>query len=315
MTTNLPQSNHFTLHQLADGIYAAISIEGYGATSNAGIVDLGDRTLIFDTFLTPQAAEDLHAAAAHLTGRPASIVINSHWHGDHMQGNCIFAPDVTLISTGRTRELMATSGDEGIDWTKVHAPAQLQSLMRQLDEEQDEGKRQELALKVSENREVVETLWKLALRLPNATFGGWLTLHGTRRTVELHSEKGHTESDAYLLLPEEKLAFMGDLLFVQSHPWMGDGNPNEWLHSLHVLDMLDLQTIVPGHGPLGTRADFDAERSYIETLLKLADEAVKSGKTADQAADTPIPAEFASWRWREGFAYNMQFLHTSLSRR
>ncbi len=314
--TTLPTSKHFTLHQLAEGVYAALSIEGYGATSNAGIVDLGDRTLIFDTFLTPQAAEDLRDAATHLTGRPVSMVINSHWHGDHMQGNGIFAPDVALIATERTRELMATSGDEGIDWTKVNAPAQLQSLMRQLEEAQDPAQREDLALKVSENKEVVETLWKLTLRLPNETFTNRLVFHGTKRTAELVTYGGgHTESDAFLLLPAEKLAFMGDLLFVQSHLWMGDGNPDEWLRIIDRLEMLDVETVVPGHGPLGTKADFATERGYIHALLKLAEEAIMSGKTADQAADAPIPAEYASWRWREGFAYNMPFLHKYLSKR
>ncbi len=315
MSTHLPQSKHFTLHQLADGIYAAISIEGYGATSNSGIVDLGDRTLVFDTFLTPQAAEDLRDAATHLTGRPVSIVVNSHWHGDHIQGNCIFAPDAALIATGRTRELMATRADEDIDWTRVNAPAQLQSLMRQLEEEQDAAKREDLALKVSENREVVETLWKLTLRLPTETFADRLVFHGTKRSAELLTYGGgHTESDAFLLLPGEKLAFMGDLLFVQSHLWMGHGNPDEWLRILDRLDTLDVQTVVPGHGPLGTKADFATERVYLQALLKLAGEAVSSGKTAEQTADMPIPAEFANWRWREGFPYNMQFLHGYLSR-
>lgn len=313
--TTLPTSKHFTLHQLAEGVYAAISIEGYGATSNAGIVDLGDRTLIFDTFLTPQAAEDLRDAATHLTGRPVSIVVNSHWHGDHMQGNCIFAPDVALIATERTRDLMATRGDEAIDWTKVNAPAQLQSLTRQLEEAQDPEQRKDLALKVSESKEVVETLWKLTLRLPNETFADRLVFHSTKRSAELLTYGGgHTESDAFLLLPAEKLAFMGDLLFVQSHLWMGHGNPDEWLRIIDRLETLDLETVVPGHGPLGTKANLAAERGYIQALLKLAEEAVKSGKTADHAADTPMPAEYAAWSWREGFPYNMQFLHKYLSR-
>ena len=316
MSTNLPQSKHFTLHQLAEGVYATISIEGYGSTSNAGIVDLGDRTLIFDTFLTPQAAEDLRDAATHLTGRPVSLVVNSHWHGDHIQGNCIFAPDAALIATGRTRELMAIKADEDIDWTKVNAPAQLQSLMRQLEEAQDEEKRQDLALKVSESREVVETLWKLTLRLPNETFNSRMTFHGPKRSVELFATNGgHTESDAFLLLPEDRLAFAGDLLFVQSHLWMGHGDPDTWLGTAAMLTTLDFQTVVPGHGPLGTKADLETEIHYIQTLLKLAEAAISAGKTADQAAETPIPAEFADWRWREGFGWNLHFLHGYLSKR
>lgn len=61
---------HFQLEQLAEGVYAAISINGTGSMSNAGIVDLGETTLIFDTFATPQAAQDLRKAAEELIGHP-----------------------------------------------------------------------------------------------------------------------------------------------------------------------------------------------------------------------------------------------------
>ena len=46
----LPKSIHFSLKEIAEGIYAAFAAEGGGAMGNAGIVDLGDRTVIFDTF-------------------------------------------------------------------------------------------------------------------------------------------------------------------------------------------------------------------------------------------------------------------------
>jgi cyclase len=89
-TNDLPTSRHFQLEQLAEGVYAAIALAGGGSGSNAGMIDLGDRTLVFDTFLTPQAADELRAAAEHLLGRPVAYVINSHWHCDHIQGNQAF---------------------------------------------------------------------------------------------------------------------------------------------------------------------------------------------------------------------------------
>jgi len=53
------QSDHFTIEKLDDGIYAAIHKPGGEAICNAGIIDLGSKTLVFDTFLTPRAAKDL----------------------------------------------------------------------------------------------------------------------------------------------------------------------------------------------------------------------------------------------------------------
>jgi cyclase len=80
----LPGSKHYTLEQLADGVYTAIARYGAGAVCNAGIVDLGEPSLVFDAFQTPQAAVDLQYACQKLTGRSASYVVNSHWHGDHI---------------------------------------------------------------------------------------------------------------------------------------------------------------------------------------------------------------------------------------
>ena len=62
------QSDHFRLHQLAEGVFAAIALNGGAAISDAGIIDLGDRTLIFDTFMTPQAAQRLAARRATAYG-------------------------------------------------------------------------------------------------------------------------------------------------------------------------------------------------------------------------------------------------------
>ena len=88
----VPTSDHFALEEIAEGVYAAVGISGSASHSNAGIVDLGDRTLVFDTFVTPRAAEDLRVAAEHLTGRAVTCVINSHSHADHCCGNQVFGP-------------------------------------------------------------------------------------------------------------------------------------------------------------------------------------------------------------------------------
>lgn len=61
-------SRHFTLEKVTEGIYAAIAKDGGGAVGNAGFIDLGDKTIVFDTFNTQQAAEDLRSMAEALTG-------------------------------------------------------------------------------------------------------------------------------------------------------------------------------------------------------------------------------------------------------
>src|SRR5512146_626102 len=105
------KSPYFHVERIAEGIWAAIVERGTGAWGNAGIVALGDRTLVFDTFLTPAAARDLRAAAESLTGRAVSYVVNSHYHMDHIHGNAVFS-DAHIIATEKTRERIATRGVE-----------------------------------------------------------------------------------------------------------------------------------------------------------------------------------------------------------
>src|SRR5215813_298192 len=109
-------SAHFRVHQLADGVFAAIHAEGGLAQSNAGIIDLGDRVLVFDTFISPQAATDLRSAVAALLSRPIGAVINSHYHNDHIWGNQAFPGDVPIVATRKTREFITTLGAEEHRW-------------------------------------------------------------------------------------------------------------------------------------------------------------------------------------------------------
>lgn len=54
------ETEFFTLHHATEGVWAAIAVPGSGAQGNAAIVDLGDVTIVVDTFMVPQAAEQLH---------------------------------------------------------------------------------------------------------------------------------------------------------------------------------------------------------------------------------------------------------------
>lgn len=65
------QRTPFDLLLVADGVHAAIAVSGAGAQGNAAIVDLGDRTLVFDTLLTPEAGKALSRVRPP-SGRPAA---------------------------------------------------------------------------------------------------------------------------------------------------------------------------------------------------------------------------------------------------
>lgn len=315
--STLPTFQHFQLERVAAGVYVAIASQTGGAYSNAGIIDLGGHTLIFDTFMTPQAAKDLRAAAEQLTGHPGSFVVNSHAHSDHWCGNQVFAPHATLIATHKTREMMPSMVDY---LNECQAdPSELEEMLREdqerLKTETDERWRTSLALSLARWQHVLEALPTLELRLPNQTFDGKLVFHGKKRTAELlTSGIGHTPSDCFLVLGAEKIAFLGDLAFFQQQPFMGSCDPQAWQDQLEGLEQSDFEILVPGHGPLGTKADVALQRQYITALGEWVAGWLKDGLTVEEAARQPLPAPFDAWPASPArFEANVHFLYQRLA--
>jgi len=307
----LPDSKHFRLQQLADGVYAAIHIAGGAAIGNAGIVDLGDRTLIYDTFIAPQAAQDLRTAAEALTGRPIDAVIDSHWHYDHIWGNQAFSADTDIISTEETRRLIiATRGHGAYDSFMADAEANLETTRAQFEATEDEGQRRQLALWIDYHRSVVEAKPTLQIRAPNLTFAQRLAFHGTDRTAELIDfVGGHTESDAVLFLPREGIAFMSDLLFIGHQPYLGGGDPERLLHLLETISDLTSKLLVPGHGPVGTAESLMVMGQYVRTLDDQARKMAEDGKAEETIEAMAVPDPYDDWLFASFFPGNMHFLY------
>jgi glyoxylase-like metal-dependent hydrolase (beta-lactamase superfamily II) len=258
---------HFPLEQVADGAWAAIADSDLAA-GNAGLVDLGGETLVFDTSWTPAAARELLAAA---TG-PVRWVVNSHWHGDHVRGNQVFE-GATIVSTRATRELIATR-----------------------DAERLAGLRQELETTEDVPPEIVEAVAEIEPRLPDEVFDERRSF-GRAELVTYGG--GHTSSDAFLHLADAGVLFAADLVLVRSHAWMGDGHPQAWLGILDRLAGLDFDVLVPGHGDVGGRSDLDDFRAYLTDILAAAEE---------HGAHAPIPERYRDWAFEDGWARNLAFL-------
>jgi len=302
-------STNFTIQNLAPGVWAAIQNDNYGkAICNAGIVDLGDKTLVFDPFMNPQAARELREAAEQLTGKPVSLVVNSHFHNDHIRGNQVFDPETSIISTIYTRDEIAKVEPGEQEWEARHASSLLKAT-RQRMSSATESEKEELPLWIGYYEGMVESVNELQIRLPTLTFNDSIWILGTTRRVELVEFKNcHTPSDAALLLPDDGIAFMGDILFVQRHPWISDGQPQSWQAVLKKFyDDPTYNTFIPGHGPVCKKEGVQQLYDYLGKVQELTKNA-DTDSLKVQLMQQPIPQPYQKWYFGRFYQPNLQFL-------
>jgi cyclase len=306
-----PESEHFRIEEMDDGVYAVIHIDGGAAIGNAGIVDLGDRTLVYDSLFTPHAGEDLRIAAEALFDRPIDIVINSHWHNDHIWGNQAFDADTYIVSTEETRRMyIETRGHGAFEEFMAAAEENLEATRAGLEAAQDERERRQTKMWLDYHQAVVDTKPVLQIRPPNLTFDQRMLFHGPDRSAELITfEHGHTESDAVLFLPKEGIAFMSDLLFIEHQPYLGGGNPESLIHALQAVSDLSPRLLLPGHGPVGTAESLLAMEQYVRTLDEMARKLVEDGVAEETIDEMVAPEPYADWLFGAFFPVNMHFLY------
>jgi glyoxylase-like metal-dependent hydrolase (beta-lactamase superfamily II) len=307
---SLYQSRHFRLEQLADGIYAAINTNDGWAIGNAGIIDLGDRTLVYDAFISPEAAMDLRDAAESITGRAVHMLINSHYHNDHIWGNQAFSAETDILSSTKTRELITTEGSKEVQEYRKIARERLETLETQFANTRDKTTLNLLKLNIAYFQAINATLPILHIRLPNLTFTGNMTFNGSRRSARLITyEGGHCGSDTILYLPDDGIVFMEDLLFSGFHPYLAEGNPYEIQRILAEVRKLQAKTFVPGHGPVGGASHLDWMVGYIDNLNSLVGEVIKNGGTESELDKITMPGEYQNLIFPNIFKDNLKLLY------
>ena len=253
------------------------------------------------------------SAAQSLTGRSTVAVINSHSHNDHIWGNQIFPPETDIISTTKTRELITADWAEEYGWCRDHSQQRLEQLEAQLQEEPNEAARRLLSYVVTYYQAIVATMPVLSFRPPNVTFFDRLVFRGSKRLAELITfGGGHTSSDAVLYLPDEKIVFMSDLLFIGVHPYLADGDIDETLRILGQVTQLDPQSLVPGHGPVGTIDHLELMVQYIDALNALVQDLMEDGATEEEITKSAMPETYKDWMFPSFFPQNMKFLYERL---
>ncbi len=294
----LPNTKHFELVSLADGVYACIHTPDGGAFSNAGIVDLGDRTLVVDAMGTLAGGRELRSTAETLLGRPVSVLILTHFHDDHWIGASAFGSETLFLCTENVRAACVLYGEELADEYQDRAAweAELRDLEVRLATEQDERKLVGLRSGISRLRITMAELADWKPRYADATFSGPLTFRGASRAVEVRTlGAGHTADDVAVVLPADGVAFLGDVGFFDTQPYLADCDLAGYRRQLRGFSDADLPVLVPGHGPVGGRAEIERELGYLDVIEDFVREVVGRGGSLDEAKAIALPAPFDAW--------------------
>jgi glyoxylase-like metal-dependent hydrolase (beta-lactamase superfamily II) len=312
--TNQPVSRHYILEKLADGVYAAIhNNEGGYAICNAGIIDLGDKTIVLDPFISPAAARDLKHDAEYLTGRSVSLVLNLDPHSDHTSGNQVFVPGADIISTPNARKYIEDHFDKEFENNKKTAPEELLQIQKQL-KVASGNERAELILWESEYKALIESFPELKMTLPNITVNDTLIIYGSKRKIVIiPTGTGHTNGDMVAYLPEDNIIFMSDQLFVKCHPYFGDGDPESLKNNLKQIIALKPLIAVPGHGNVGDLNSLYMMIDYIETLTGMVKGEIKKGTDEKKVMELPMPEKYSDYLISSFFKINLRFLYHKLT--
>jgi glyoxylase-like metal-dependent hydrolase (beta-lactamase superfamily II) len=298
----------FDVVKLAEGVYAAVRKDppGFAVESNSLFIIGDDGVIVVDAQSNAAATRETLAALRSLTDKPVRVVVNTHWHDDHVVGNQVYAeafPGVQFVAHAATRAYLPAQG--AVNRRKWHEGglSQFVEMLRGLVKDNkslgggaldDEERVSYLSdIRLGEGYMTVPATYEP--RLPTVTLEDKLTLYQGSRAVEiLFLGRGHTSGDLVVRLPRENIVAAGDLV-VWPVPFVGSdqSHVSDWGATLEKLIALKPSAILPGHGPL-MRDD-----AYARQVARLMDSvnqqtraAVSRGETLEAARKSVKLDEF-----------------------
>ncbi len=272
-----PTRHDFEMVQVAEGIYSFIANE-----SNSGSVQgnvtliVGDKSAVLvDAGQFPSLAERMALKIREVTQKPVRVLINTHWHGDHLLANYIFkekfqglimvahaeAVPMMLKYYGKWDEEVA-GFPKTIETIREHIKTGKRRDGTPMDEEQKLG----LQIDTDALEQDLPEVRRMKFEPPDMTFTKEVHFDlGNRDVKVVNYGWGNTAGDAVIIVPDAKVLITGDTV-VYPTPYSFGSNHGEWIKVLNQLIAVDAVKIVPGHGPVME------DTSYIKTLIALLED-------------------------------------------
>ncbi|MCE9623294.1 MAG: MBL fold metallo-hydrolase [Actinomycetia bacterium] len=252
------------LFELGDACFAYLQGKGSWGWSNAGLVVGDGASLLVDTLFDLHLTEAMLQSMSSLTAvAPIATLLNTHANGDHCYGNQLVAGAEIVSSLATATEM--TEVPPAMLHALNQAPGELGALFRYFFGEFDfDG---------------------IDVRLPTRTFEGRLEVEVGGRVVELiEVGPAHTRGDTIAVVPDAKTVYTGDILFIGGTPIVWAGPLSNWVAACDLLLGMDVDTVVPGHGPITDKAGVVGVRDYLAFVDSSAAQHHAAGDDAWEAA-------------------------------
>lgn len=285
------------LHELGDGCHAYLQPDGGWGWSNAGLVVGDGASLLVDTLFDLKLTRQmLDSMAAHTRTAPIATLVNTHANGDHCYGNQLVDSAEIVASVATAHEM--TEVPPAMLAALNAAPGEVGELFRSFfGAFEFDG---------------------IEMKLPTRTFERRLDLEVGGRHVELiEVGPAHTAGDTIVVVPDAKVAYTGDILFIGGTPIVWAGPLSNWVAACDLMLGMDLETVVPGHGPVTDKGGVAQVRDYLAFVEREATARQQSGMDAwdaarDLAAEIGADPHFDGWGEFGRIAVNVETVYRSL---
>jgi len=122
----------------------------------------------------------------------------------------------------------------------------------------------------------------------------------------------HTEADTIVHVPADRVVFTGDLLFNQGHPIVWDGPIANWIAACDHICALDVETVVPGHGPITDKSAVARLKDYFEFVLAESKRRLEAGMGWEEAGRDISLDGFRGWGEAERIVANVRAAYRDL---
>jgi cyclase len=310
-----------SIRKIGNGLYALISdrSKGLQTRSNGGFLIGRDAAVMIEGFQSPTGAQFQLDTLRTVTQLPVHAALNTHWHFDHTLGNSVYGS--AGIPIWAHADVPARMTSYYTRWQAENLAAFVAPWEKRVREAKTDTQREHFKSDIEGLSGMFVPVSQTVLALPNHPLDPVkmpmeIDLGGL--TVMIEHYIGHTDTDLIFRVPEQKIAYMGDLLTGGQYPVNINGYVTKWRETLAKFAAFDKDTLfVPGHGQIMGQEGVAEMRSCFDDLAEQAEKSYKAGVPVEEAVERyVIPEKFKKYRvfsWGFGIERTMEQLYEEWS--